>query len=518
MSMPSSSSLEWVRTEADLFKGKSYRRETSTWFGVFLTVIGLPLGVALLFAFYIIGESSVPYTIISTATVTRDLLGGDDGKYNSLNAICRAPGGCMVFVRYTPRAHTEKCTESPLAGEGFHWSYVTNGEQLIPAPLVCYSPIATDGIFVAWLRYPPHHYCAVKADEQKNATAARKKCTETFLEAAHEGMWHPCPNLRTPEGIQEDRMLSCYEEKELWTEFYDRQTDSGQKAMKDDKLKCPGLDMSCAEFPYGFGLRTPAIASLTEMLQTSAADVCDKVEGGFLDNESPVMYGSHLILSQKISVHQFGCEFDAPYGYEDSDKTDWAYFSSSVQLATIEGLVPSRQQLPGEPDGPGISTDALWDDYVDKLDDLFNEIYCNRESKDGREIPTCKVDWAPDNAVGALAMLYEMGTDDLPGDLPGDQARRVTSRYLRDNLVIARLRASPQLQITSVTKKNLAMLSLLAVGGYVSLMMSLSLIAAVVYRAITRAVLKKMGRASDAASDASRPKSYAPNEGQQAAV
>ena len=118
MSMPSSSSLEWVRTEADLFKGKSYRRETSTWFGVFLTVIGLPLGVALLLAFYIIGESSVPYTIISTATVTRDLLGGDDGKYNSLNAICRAPGGCMVFVRYTPRAHTELDSHSALLCSG----------------------------------------------------------------------------------------------------------------------------------------------------------------------------------------------------------------------------------------------------------------------------------------------------------------------------------------------------------------------------------------------------------------
>ena len=45
----------------------------------------------------------------------RDLLGGEEGNYNSLSARCRAPGGCMVATRYTKRAHTETCTESPIA-------------------------------------------------------------------------------------------------------------------------------------------------------------------------------------------------------------------------------------------------------------------------------------------------------------------------------------------------------------------------------------------------------------------
>ena len=44
----------------DIFKMKSYRRETSTWFGVLLTFVGLPLGTALLLYFHIVAEAKVP--------------------------------------------------------------------------------------------------------------------------------------------------------------------------------------------------------------------------------------------------------------------------------------------------------------------------------------------------------------------------------------------------------------------------------------------------------------------------
>ncbi len=375
------SSLAGFRDDWDIFKMKSYRRETSTWFGVLLTFVGLPLGTALLLYFHIVAEAKVPYTTTSTTSISRDLLGGDDGNYNSLGAVCRAPGGCMLFVRYTKRAHTEKCTESPLAGEGFQWAFVAHGEELTPAPFVCYSPIAKDGIFVAWLRYPPHHRCAEIADHLDGpaAAAARKQCAATFLQAAAAKSWFPCPNLVTANGPKPqnfDTGLSCYDPQGMWPEFYGPQRESGKKAIVDTNLECKNIDLSCADFPFGFGLRTPAIASLTEA-QASVQQVCDKVEGGFMPDEAPVLYGSHLIQTQKLRISGFDCKFDAPPGHDAAEKTEWAYFSSTIQLTTTDGLVPPNQQLPYEPDSAGSSTHGDWAALIPKLDTLFEEIYCS---------------------------------------------------------------------------------------------------------------------------------------------
>jgi hypothetical protein len=495
----------------DVFKEPAFA-SASTWFGAIATLIVFPGAVMGLTAYFVLQEQDPYFTISTTTSVADNFIGGEEtGPAYRLDATCRAPAGCFVLFKYQSRGPSEACAKvlekmnTHTTAELSNWLFVPYGSPLNPMPLVCYSAIARDGIFVAWQRYPPTHQCAVRSDPFTSTGADyRRTCSNDFLaEAAATTVdgestpWYPCTNLYSATfaggspGLNPDsdvtRDQSCYRQQELWEEYYRISPLEGQKPITDEKLRCPdtsaGSLLTCAYFPAGLSLPKSAISDISERTD----DVCDLVDSTTQD-QAAVQYGDHFLQSRKVELSgDFGCSFVAPAaadaGFTEGDKVNWKYVTSSVQVSTTSGVIPDNLQLVGfEPDSAPAQTGCVtvgttttcpsvlprdkgeFTDTIPKFQNLIERITCAAGKTSATLGPMCNHGWLPNN-VSALATLYN-----VPFPTSLNNANSMYSRYIKDQVVFARLRASPTYQIETITKKDLALLALAVIGSYLSIM------------------------------------------------
>ena len=104
-----------------------------------------------------------------------------------------------MYFKYGLRGPSEACSIKATALTDGNWNFIPYGEPLNPLPLVCYSAIAHDGIYVAWQRYPPTRQCAVRGDlySAVNAPFQRANCTANFLADAARKV-DAAGNITTP--------------------------------------------------------------------------------------------------------------------------------------------------------------------------------------------------------------------------------------------------------------------------------------------------------------------------------
>ena len=457
----------------DVFKAPAFA-SAATWFGAFCTLIVFPGAVAGLTAYFIVQEENPSFTIGTTTLVANNFIGGDEtGPAYRLESTCRAPAGCFVFFNYQPRGPSEPCAilAESLANQ---WQWIPYGSPLNPLPLVCYSAIARDGIFVAWQRYPPARQCAVQADSLSSSASAyyRANCTMAFLAQAavvNNGLsWYPCTNLFSPTlgpggtpgpnpdlGTLQDQQ--CYNSDQTWDQYYT--IDPKYKAILDPKLECPGDSavLTCALYPAGLSLKKSSISEIS----VDTDNVCDLV-GATTEDEAAIQYGTHVLQSRKVELKGFDCSFAAPDGWDGGDSVKWKYVASSVQVSTNTGVIPDNVLLPNfePPSSTTLPRDkGDFGDTVPRFEDLVGAITCAAGKTSVTLDPMCTHNWLPNN-IQPLATLY-----DVPTPATIDDSQALYSRYVKDQVVFARLRASPTYEKETITKKDLVLFGLAVVGS-----------------------------------------------------
>ena len=280
------------RQALDAFKLEEPVTTQSSWFGVCLTVIVLPLVVVMLTLVLVVQELALPFTITTQQLITSSLIGIPDGDKCGLNITCRSPAGCFVRSAYTARGPTTTCAASNRNQKTDAWTYVEYGAFY--SPFLCHSPISNNGIYIAWPRFPFNHMCAIRCPgNSPNETSARQLCFSTFVDTAADGGWYPCPQERNPSNTSSRGGLAgqCFEMSRMWDDYYRPSVVMTLKAMMDPAIACAGLD--CAMYPFGASITPSPAKQLSEREWASEEGgqrfSFDRLRGGKFDEYCDVI-------------------------------------------------------------------------------------------------------------------------------------------------------------------------------------------------------------------------------------
>ncbi len=476
----------------------THQKTTATYLGAALSIATLPI-VLTLTLYFAANVLASPFTLITNTIVTEALVPAADDAPATLDLTCRAPAGCLYATRYTERGPTASCVAKGRKNQ--NWRFVPYGTRF--KPFACYSPLYSDGIFVAWLRFPPQHMCAVRFPNTSSA-ALRRRCEEDVLLAADASGWSSaCPN-RGAGG-------SCFETSALWNEYYSPSNQRATRAIMDPTLDC--ADLSCAEYPFGASMESAGgLQALISMADTGdssdaagldldtlfgpsttlfAGDrFCRTLRSRNSSTHAPLEFGSHLVGISRYTLVDFPCGFRPPectlFGLNCSISTASSIAATSTLVSRSDGYIHPRAIAAHggtawatlEPPVSDALTTLPWPGL------LLGAI---------RGLPPQNA-WVPADA-SPLQVLYDSATPrKIFAHLPVVEAFQ--RQYIADHIVVARLRPQSQLKLTSVVAKDVVTSIASAAGGYLSLVAGAAALFLSVYIGVVRAVQERRGRDS----------------------